>query len=160
MYYSFGSLTWNFQLKLYRAPTSPPEIQNVNIYQKLENIFHKHQIFSNVYLELAAACGAPPLLELGPGRARLGGRVWGRGGGGAARRTSSRCVTICHEVMSWLSPMLCDYVMSALRGDQARTARCLRRGSAARRDQELPPARVCRAPISGTIALLNIHLQI
>ena len=56
--------------------------------------------------------------------------------------------------------MLCDYVMSALRGDQARTARCLRRGSAARRDQELPPARVCRAPISGTIALLNIHLQI
>ena len=113
-----------------------------------------------MYLELAAACGAPPLLELDPGRARLGGQVWGRGGGGAARRTSSRCVTICHEVMSWLWCILCDYVMSALRGDQARTARCLRRGSAARRDQELPPARVCRAPISGTIALLNIHLQI
>ena len=62
--------------------------------------------------------------------------------------------------------MLYVLVMSALRGDQARTARCLRRGSAARRDprcdgQELPPARVCRAPISGTIAHPGLlHLQI
>ena len=106
MYYSFGSLTWNFQLKLFRAPTRDTKYK----YQNLENIVcihNTHKIFSNVYLELAAACGAPPLLELGPGRARLAGQVLGRGGGGAARRTSSRCVTICHEVMSWL----CDYVM-------------------------------------------------
>ena len=75
----------------------------------------------------------------------------GVGRRGEHRHAVSRYVTICYVTM------LCDYVMSALRGDQARTARCLRRGSAARRDQELPPARVCRAPISGTIALLNIQ---
>ena len=85
----------------------------------------------------------------------------GVGRRGEHRHAVSRYVTkLCPGYVLCYVTMLCDYVMSALRGDQARTARCLRRGSAARRDQELPPARVCRAPISGTIALLNIHLQI